>query len=187
MPMAVRNRRFTADEYYRMAETGILLPGDRVELIDGDVLAMTPIGPRHAASVDRATRVFVTGVAGDEAIVRVQGPVRLTLYTEPEPDIALLRPRADFYASGHPGPADIVLVVEVADSSLDFDRNVKAYVYAQSGVPEYWLVDLNDGCLVRYTSPAGGTYQKVERLEPDATVAPGLLPRCVVRAGDLLP
>jgi len=187
MPMAVRNRRFTVDEYQRMGETGILSPGDRVELIDGDVLAMTPIGPRHAASVDRANRMFVTTVSGDEAIVRVQGPVRLTLYTEPEPDVALLRPRADFYASGHPGPADILLVVEVADSSLDFDRNVKAYVYAQSGVPEYWLVNLNDGGLVRYTSPAGGAYQKLERLEPDAAVAPGLLPRCVIRAGDLLP
>src|SRR5688572_3230119 len=117
MPMAVRNRRFTADEYQRMGETGILSPGDRVELIDGDVLAMTPIVPRHAASVDRANRAFVRSLSGDEAIVRVQSPIRLSLYTEPEPDISLLRPRADFYASAHPGPADVLLVVEVADSS----------------------------------------------------------------------
>jgi len=151
------------------------------------VLAMTPIGPRHAASVDRATRLFVTTVSGDEAIVRVQSPVRLSLYTEPEPDIALLRPRADFYASGHPGPGDILLVVEVADSSLDFDRDVKAYVYAQSGVPEFWLVDLKDDCVVRYRLPDGGAYQEVERLEPDARIAAGLLPQCVLRAGDLLP
>jgi len=101
--MAVRNRRFTADEYHRRGETGILAPGDRVELIDGDVLAMTPIGPPHAASVDRAARLFFTRVAADEAIVRVQGPVRLSLYTEPEPALALLRPRADFYVSAHPG------------------------------------------------------------------------------------
>ena len=187
MPMAVRNRRFTADEYQRMGETGILSPGDRVELIDGDVLAMTPIGPRHAASVDRATRVFVTHVSGDEAIVRVQGPVRLSPYTEPEPDVVLLRPRADFYGSAHPGPADVLLLVEVADSSIDFDRDVKAYVYAQSGVPEYWLVDLTEDRVVRYTLPAEGAYQLIEPLSPDARVAPGRLPRCLVRAGDLLP
>jgi Uma2 family endonuclease len=148
---------------------------------------MTPIGPRHAASVDRATRAFVRSLSGDEAIVRVQGPVRLSLYTEPEPDVALLRPRADFYASGHPGPADVLLVVEVADSSIDFDRNVKAYVYARSGVPEYWLVDLNDDTVVRYALPEGDAYQQVERLDPDVRVAPALLPGCLVRAGDLLP
>lgn len=161
MPMAVRNRRFTADEYQRMGETGILSPDDRVELIDGEVLAMTPIGSRHAASVDRATRVFVTHVSGDEAIVRVQGPVRLSPYTELEPDIVLLRPRADFYASAHPGPADVLLLVEVAESSIDFDRDVKAYVYAQSGVSEYWLVDLTEDRVVRYTLPAEGAYQLI--------------------------
>ena len=187
MPMAVRNRRFTADEYQRMGETGILSPGDRVELIDGDVLAMTPIVPRHAASVDRANRAFVRSLSGDEAIVRVQSPIRLSLYTEPEPDISLLRPRADFYASAHPGPADVLLVVEVADSSIDFDRDVKAYVYAQSGVPEYWLVDLTEDRVVRHTSPSGGAYQLVEPLPPDARVAPGGLPQCLLRAGDLLP
>ena len=186
MPMAVRNRRFTADEYQRMGEAGILSDRDRVELIDGDVLAMTPIGPRHAASVDRATRAFATSVPSDEAIVRVQGPVRLSLYTEPEPDIVLLRPRADFYASAHPGPHDVLLIVEVADSSIDFDRNVKAYVYARSGVPEYWLVDLNDDTVVRYTLPEGDAYQQVERLDPDVRVAPALLPGCVIRPRDLL-
>ena len=119
--------------------------------------------------------------------MRVQGPVRLSPYTEPEPDVVLLRPRADFYASAHPGPADVLLLVEVADSSIDFDRDVKAYVYAQSGVPEYWLVDLTEDRVVRYTLPAEGAYQLIEPLSPDARVAPGRLPRCLVRAGDLLP
>ena len=109
MPVALRTRRFTADEYQRMGQVGILSEDDRVELIDGEVLAMTPIGPRHSSTVDRATRVFVAA-AGERAIVRVQGPVRLNLYTEPEPDVLLLQPRADFYASRHPGPADVVLV-----------------------------------------------------------------------------
>ena len=134
-----------------------------------------------------AVALLGSRVSGDEAIVRVQGPVRLSLYTEPEPDVVLLRPRADFYASAHPGPADVLLLVEVADSSIDFDRDVKAYVYAQSGVPEYWLVDLTEDRVVRYTLPAEGAYQLIEPLSPDARVAPGRLPRCLVRAGDLLP
>jgi Uma2 family endonuclease len=184
MPAAFRTRRFTADEYHRMGQVGILSEDDRVELIDGEVLAMTPIGPRHAASVDRCTRTF-TLAAGDDAIVRVQGPVRLNLYTEPEPDVVLLRPRADFYAEAHPSPADILLVVEVADSSIDYDRSVKQYLYAQSGVREYWLVDLNENVLVRHASPEDGAYRIVERVERDTRVAPVLLPRCVIRASDL--
>jgi len=118
MDVAVSRRRFTVDDYHRMGEVGILSATDRVELIDGEIVAMTPIGPRHGASVDRTNRVLVTAV-GTSAIVRVQGSVRLDLFHEPEPDIVLLRPRADFYASAHPGPADILLVIEFAESSID--------------------------------------------------------------------
>ncbi len=184
MPVAAR-RRFTADEYQRMGQTGILPSTDRVELIDGEVLAMTPIGPRHCAAVDRATRVFVTR-AGDAAIVRVQGSVRLDLFTEPEPDVVLLRPRADFYASAHPGSADILLIIEVAESSLAYDREVKAYVYARSGVAEYWLVDLNADVLHRYSSPQDGSYRVTRQEGRGQSVAPQLLPGCVVSTDDLL-
>ena len=185
MPVALRTRRFTADEYLRMAQVGILSEDDRVELIDGEVLAMTPIGPRHSAAVDRINHLFTSRVSG-RAIVRVQGPVRLNLYTEPEPDILLLRPRADFYASAHPGPADVLLVLEVADSSIGYDRDVKTYIYAQSGVHEYWIVDLNDGVLIRHTSPSGGAYREVERVASQAQIAPLLLPDSVVGVGDLI-
>jgi Uma2 family endonuclease len=185
MSVAVSRRRFTADDYQRMGQAGILHPEDRVELIDGEVVAMTPIGPRHCASVDRANRAFVTR-AGDSAIVRVQGSVRLDLYSEPEPDLVLLRPRADFYASAHPGPADILLIVEVADSSLDYDREVKSRVYATSGVQEYWLADLNENVLFCYTSPEGGTYLDVRRHTRGQSLAPHLLPACVVSTEDLL-
>src|SRR5215510_12858496 len=113
MPVALRTRRFTADEYQRMGQVGILSEDDRVELIDGEVLAMSPIGPRHSATVDRVNHTF-SSLLGGRAIVRVQGPVRLDLYTEPEPDVLLLRTRADFYASGHPGAADVRLLIEVA-------------------------------------------------------------------------
>jgi hypothetical protein len=119
----LERRRFTADEYQRMGEVGILSADERLELIDGEIATMTPIGPPHAAAVDRASVSFVTTV-NRRAIVRVRGSVRLDFLTEPEPDVVLLRPRADFYASAHPGPQDILLIVEIADSSLRYDRDV---------------------------------------------------------------
>jgi Uma2 family endonuclease len=185
MAVAVSRKRFTADDYQRMGQAGILRAEDRVELIDGEIVTMTPIGPRHCANVDRATRAFVTK-AGDSAIVRVQGSVRLDMYTEPEPDLVLLRPRADFYASQHPGPADILLIVEVADSSIEYDREVKARVYARSRIHEYWLADLNGQELVCYSAPEGGTYQNVQRYTRGQSLAPQLLPACVVSTEDLL-
>ncbi len=184
MPVAAR-RRFTADEYQRMGQAGILPSTDRVELIDGEVLAMTRIGPRHCAAVDRANRAFVTR-AGDTAIVRVQGSVRLDLYHEPEPDLVLLRPRADFYAAAHPGPADILLIIEVAESSLAYDRDVKAHVYARSGVAEYWLVDLDGDVVCRYSSPQDGSYRVMRQDGRGQSVAPNQLPTCAVSTDDLL-
>jgi|SRR5688572_10360128 len=117
MSVSVSKKRFTADEYQQMGQVGILSEDDRVELIEGEIIAMTPIGPRHCASVDRLNRAFVTG-AGDSAIVRVQGSVGLNFYSEPQPDLVLLRPRTDFCVSAHPGPADILLIVEIAQSSI---------------------------------------------------------------------
>jgi Uma2 family endonuclease len=110
----------------------------------------------------------------------------LDLYSEPEPDLVLLRPRADFYASGHPGPGDILLIVEVADSSIDYDREIKSHIYARSGVHEYWLADLNEKVLVCYSSPVNGTYQHVRRCTRGQSLAPDLLPGCVVSIEDLL-
>jgi Uma2 family endonuclease len=185
MPVAVIRRRFTADDYQRMGQAGILRREDRVELIDGEVVATTPIGPRHCASAERATRAFVTK-AGDAAIVRVQGSVRLDLYSEREPDLVLLRPRSDFYASRHPGPADILLIVEIADSSIDYDREVKSRVYARSGVQEYWLADLNENLVFCYSSPRNEAYESVRQYGRGQAVAPHLLPRCVISAADLL-
>src|SRR5262249_3845743 len=152
MPVEMARRLFDVDDYHRMAKAGILSEDDRVELIDGEVIAMTPIGPRHNAVVDRITRTLVTSV-GDQAIVRVQGSVRLNRFREPQPDFVLLRPQADFYASRLPGPSDILLIVEIAESSLAYDRDVKARIYAQSAVPEYWLVDLDDRSVSCYSEP----------------------------------
>ena len=178
-------KRFTADEYHRMGQVGILSEDDRVELIDGEIVAMTPIGPRHAACVSRANRALVQAV-GDDAIVQPQGSVRLDLYHEPEPDLMLLRPRADFYSTRHPGPSDVLVVIEIADSSIEYDRDVKARVYAESGVAEYWLSDLNANVVWRYLSPAGGAYQVVEPCRRGQSIAPQQLPACVIAVDVLL-
>lgn len=154
-----------------MADAGILGPDDRVELIDGEVVEMSPIGSRHAASVSRLNKLF-TDLAGDRVIVRVQDPVRLSDLSEPQPNLALLKPRDDFYASGHPTPADVYLLVEVADSSLGFDQSVKLPLYALSGIPEVWIVDLPMNVLTSYRTPDGGNYTHISRLqgEDEATI-----------------
>jgi Uma2 family endonuclease len=179
MVVAPEKRRFTADEFLRMAETGILCEDDRLELIDGEVVEMTPIGLPHTASVSCATRALVMAV-GDTAIVQPQGPVRLDLYYEPEPDLAVLRPRADFYASRRPGPDDVLLIIEIADSSIDYDRDVKAPIYAKAGIPEYWLADLNASLLTRYLSPERGAFRSIDQFRRGESIAPRLLPSCLV-------
>jgi Uma2 family endonuclease len=179
MAGTVIKKRFTADDYYRMAEVGILAPRERVELIDGEIVAMTPIGSRHGACVSSALRSLIRA-AGDDAIAWPQNPVRLDLYSEPQPDVALLRRRTDFYASHHPGPADVLVIVEIADSSIDYDRDVKAPIYARFGIPEYWLADLRSNVVWRYSSPERGVYQRVEECLRGQAIAPLQLPACVV-------
>jgi Uma2 family endonuclease len=185
--MAVQPTRrvFTVDDYHRMVGAGILSERDRVELINGEVLAMTPIGPPHGAAVDRANRAMVTAV-GDRAIVRIQGSVRLNEYNEPQPDIVLLRPQADFYASRLPGPSDILLIVEIAQSSLEYDRTVKAQLYAETGVVEYWLADLGHECLFVHSDPRIGKYRTVRELHRGEAVAPQFLPDCQLPIAALL-
>jgi Uma2 family endonuclease len=179
MPVEFIKRRFDVDDYHRMAEAGILTEDDRVELIDGEILAMTPIGPRHNAAVNRANRALVTAV-GDRAIVQVQGSVRLDRFHEPQPDLVLLRPQHDFYVSRLPGPADILLIIEIAESSLQYDQEVKTRIYAEAGVPEYWLVNVDEGTVSCFTDARDGAYRKLHRYERDQSLAPASLPDCLI-------
>lgn len=169
--------RFTVAQYERMIELGILKERDQIEFIRGEVVAKMPVGDPHIASVNRLNRLLVRGV-GDRAIVSIQNPIRLA-DSEPEPDVALLRPRADFYASGKAGPADLLLVIEVADASLDDDRDVKRPLHAENGIAEYWIVNLVDGCLEVYRQPRpDGTYADARTLRPgdpaDVAALPGV-------------
>ncbi|MDZ7753956.1 MAG: Uma2 family endonuclease [Gammaproteobacteria bacterium] len=160
-----RLHRLTVADYHRMGETGVFAPGARTELIEGAIIDMTPIGSRHAACVDRLTRQVLLAV-GQRAVVRVQGPLILAEYTEPQPDLALLRPREDFYARAHPRPEDVVLLVEVADTTVAFDRHTKLPLYARHGIPEAWLVDLPAGVLEIHREPEEGAYTRLDRLSP---------------------
>lgn len=174
-PKTPTRRRFTVDEYYRMAETGVLPEEENVELLDGQIYLMSPIGSEHASCVDRLNRLFVLG-AGEDAIVRVQNPIRLSDTSEPEPDLALLSPREDDYTTRHPGPADVLLIIEVADSSLDFDQKTKLPLYARAGIPEYWVIALRDNQVHVFHTPEGNQYATHEPYGPDDEVAVAALP-----------
>jgi Uma2 family endonuclease len=153
-----RRHRITVHEYYRMAEIGLLAPDARVELIEGEIIDMAPIGTEHSSVVDRLTYLLVRAVS-DRAIVRIQNPSRLSQITEPEPDVAVLAQRDDFYRHAHPNGGEVLLLIEVSESSLRYDRDVKVPLYARYGVAEVWIVDLQHRCVLTYSSPADGQYR----------------------------
>jgi Uma2 family endonuclease len=186
MSSEISRRLFTIDDCYRMLDAGILHEDDRVELIRGDLLNMSPIGTRHQSVVDGANRELVRS-AGDSAIVRVQGTIELDRFSAPQPDLVLLRPRDDLYLHKHPAAPDIFLIIEVADSSLEYDTTVKLALYAIMGVHEYWVVDLRNNRLLCYSQPAGDSYRSVREFHRCDTVAPNLLPNCRISADILLP
>ena len=164
MAVEILRWQFTVADFARMVKAGILAEDDRVELIDGEVRAMSPIGPRHAAIVNRLNALLSRQLA-DRAIISVQKPIQLTDYTEPQPDIAVLRLREDFYAYALPLPDDILFVVEVAETSLEYDREEKLPHYAQMEIPEVWLIDVERETVTQYTHPDGTRYVLEQTLE----------------------
>jgi Uma2 family endonuclease len=177
--------RFTVDEYHRLGETGILGEDDRVELIEGEIVMMTPIGLRHAACVNRLNQLLVR-LAGDAAIVQVQNPIVLDGHSEPQPDLTLLRPRADFYAAARPAPGDVLLAIEVADPSIAYDRGVKLPLYGRCGIPELWIVDLGREQVDVYRQPVPGGYaERRTRSRGEQLPVPGL--DAEVQVAEILP
>ncbi len=173
--------KLDVDAYHRMGEAGIFAPGERVELIDGELIDMAPIGQGHAAVVNRLNEALVIASAG-RAIVSPQNSVRLGRFSEPQPDLALLRRRADFYETGErPGPADVLLLVEVADNSLRFDRTVKLPLYARSGIVEVWIVDLRRRVVDVFRAPAGDAYGETATHGAPDSIALAAAPEIVVR------
>jgi Uma2 family endonuclease len=165
MTVQITRRPFTVADYARMRETGILSEDDRVELIDGEVRVMSPIGPFHAAIVKRLN-TLLSRLLPDTVILSVQDPIQLNDYSEPQPDLAILQYRDDFYAQAHPVADDVLLVIEVSDTTADYDRDEKLPRYARANIPEAWLVDVNAFTVEQYTQPRNGKYlvkQLVER------------------------
>jgi Uma2 family endonuclease len=170
MRLETAKKLFTVDDYYRMAEAGIISPGERVELIDGEIFEMSPIGNRHLGCVNRATHLF-TSAFGNRVVVSVQHPLQLSNYTEPEPDVVLLKSRADHYAGKKPLAEDALLIVEVSDTTLAFDRLRKLPRYAEAGVPEVWIENLVDDSLLVYRDPSGSSYRTMLVLHPGESVS----------------
>jgi Uma2 family endonuclease len=173
--------RLNVDDYHRMGEAGIFGDNKRIELIDGELIDMAPIGQSHAAIVNRLTRTLVL-TSGDLAIVSTQNGIRLDRHSEPQPDLAILRYRADFYETGErPGPADVLLLIEVADSSLAFDRRVKLPLYARAGIAEVWIVDVQRRILDAHRKPVGDGYAETTAHQAGDTLALALEAKIVVR------
>ncbi len=177
--------KFRVDEYQKMAEAGIFTEDDRVELLDGEIVEMTPIGKGHAGRVNRLNRMFSV-LPPDRAVLSIQNPIHLSDDSEPQPDFALLAPRRDFYAAALPEANDILLVVEVADRSLWTDRTVKVPLYARAGIREMWLVNLVDRRIEIYRDPSPDGYGSVVAIGPGGTVSPLAFPDIVLRVEDIL-
>jgi Uma2 family endonuclease len=198
MAVEVRRYRFSVDEYHRMAAAGVFGEDDRLELLDGDIVEMSPIGRRHAAAVARAAQALYR-LTATRAIVWSQNPIRLGEHSEPQPDIALLRPRDDYYAEALPTPEDVLLVIEVADTSVAVDWRVKLPLYARAGIREAWLLVLPGGdataapagrrpaaSLEVHREPSADGYREIRLVAHGESLAPLALPGEAIAAGELL-
>jgi Uma2 family endonuclease len=183
MALPMPHFRFTLDEYEQMVQVGILTEDDRVELIGGEIVAMSPIGPRHVDSVGILGRLL-TFAAPSDVLVLVQSPVRLPNASEPEPDLALVRFAR--YRRALPGPADIFLLIEVSDTTRDYDHNTKLPLYAAAGIPEAWLVDIAANRIERHTEPAADGYQLVRYFGRGAVVESVSIPTLAISVDEIL-
>ncbi|MBA4017195.1 MAG: Uma2 family endonuclease [Pirellula sp.] len=179
------HHRFTVGDYHRMGEAGILTERDRVELIRGEIVMMSPIGSKHAGCVNALMEMLVVRLVG-AASVQVQNPIGLDKFSEPQPDLSVLKYRPDSYRSASPVTADVLLVIEVADSTLESDRGVKLPLYAEAGIPEYWLVDLQNERVEVYRTPAGGSYAEKQVLARGERIVCGTFPQLALDVAAIL-
>ncbi len=185
MPTQVGKRLFTVEEYHRLVPAGILREDDRVELIHGEILTLPPVGNEHGGCTDRLNRRFTT-IPERRVQVRIQGAVELAKHEEPQPDVSLLKHRADYYAKRAPRPQDTLLAIEVSDSTLEFDRRVKMPLYASTGIAESWIVNLRDECIEVYRKPSRRGYREKKVYRRGDTVSPLAFPDFSLRVDDVL-
>lgn len=185
MPLQLLRRKFTVKQYHQMVEAGILTKDDRVELIRGEIVEMTPINRRHSAHVNRLNELFILRLA-QLVTVGVQNPVELNNTSEPQPDISLLRRKADFYESGHPQPQDILLLIEVADTTVESDRQIKIPLYSENNIIEVWLIDINQQCIKVYREPSPNGYQNVQRFMRGQSLFIFAFPEIIIGVDEVL-
>ncbi|MBR8827234.1 MAG: Uma2 family endonuclease [Gomphosphaeria aponina SAG 52.96 = DSM 107014] len=183
--MQLITRKFTIKDYYKMAESGILTENDRVELIRGEIVQMSPIGFKHAASV-RKLAIILTKKIGERALVDTQNPIQLDDNSEPQPDVVLLKPRTDFYEARHPQPADIFLIIEVADTTVKYDRDVKIPLYAEANITEVWLVDINNNCVEMYRKPTAHGYQNMQKFTGEESLSILAFPDIIITVNEII-
>jgi Uma2 family endonuclease len=181
----ISKKLFTVDEYSRMAEAGILNEDDRVELIEGEIIEMSPIGHRHSGCVARAMRLFFEAF-GRTTVVMSQSPLLLSDWTAPLPDIIVLRPRSDFYDTRTPNAADVLLAVEVSDSSLQYDHDIKVPLFADAGTLEVWIEDLQQDLILVFRDPAGKAYKTTLTCHRGDSISPVAFPDKTFAVDDLL-
>jgi Uma2 family endonuclease len=184
MSVEIARHSFTVEEFERMGEAGIFPPDARLELIEGEIVELSPIGSPHAACVTYLTHIL--NELEREFQVRVQNPVWLSDFSEPQPDLALVHWRDDFYRGAHPSPADVLLVVEVADTTVITDRSIKLPLYARAGIREAWLVNIPDGRIEIFSDPSGDTYQRAELFERGRQAQSHTIERLKVTVEELL-
>ncbi|MCC5667429.1 Uma2 family endonuclease [Nostoc sp. CHAB 5784] len=170
MSVQLLRRKFTVEQYHKMVESGILTEDDRVELIRGEIIEMSPIGTKHAACVKRLNKLLSQKLR-DRVLIAIQDPVELNDNSEPQPDVALLKPRDDFYATAHPQPQDIFLLIEVSDSTVMYDREEKIPLYAQANIIEVWLVDINEEIVEVYQQPTAAGYEHIQKFASGQTLS----------------
>jgi Uma2 family endonuclease len=178
-------RRLTVADYHRMAEVGILDPEERVELIEGQIIKMVAKGTAHEAAITR-TDLLLRNLLGNQVLLRLQSPIRLDDFSEPEPDIAVVKFDPLFYEDHHPTPDEVYLLIEVADTSLRIDCNIKAPVYARSGILDYWVLDVSDRQLHIFREPSQDSYQSQVILSDDAIISPLAFPNTSIAVRSML-
>jgi Uma2 family endonuclease len=186
MAVELNRRLFSVHDYYRMAEAGILRDDDRVELVQGEIVQMPPIGSAHASVVARLIALVHGQLQPRQVHISVQSPIRLDDYSEPQPDFALVRFRGDFYSSAHPGPSDVLFLVEVSDSTIAYDRRIKLPLYASARIAEVWIIDLSANAIEVYRQPSESEYRSQTVARTGEIISPLLVPELALTVADIL-
>ena len=186
MSLEILRRKFTVREYHLMAEAGVFADGDRVELVNGEIINMSPVGTRHAACVKQLNR-RLSRIPEERAIVGIQDPIQLSDGSEPQPDVVLLKFREDYYETAHPTPSDILLLIEVSDSTIEYDRTVKLPLYAKAGIREVWIVDLMEDCIEIYRQPTADGYEFVQTALGGQTISTLAFPEFEIDVNGVFP